>query len=55
VIMINWQKRKMREPLRSENTVAAFFLWERRWNDAKETKASMLLSRMPEADRQKVL
>lgn len=31
------------------------FLWERRWNDAKETEASMLLSRMPETDRQKVL
>ena len=31
------------------------FLWERRWNDAKETEASMLLSRMPEADRQKIL
>ena len=31
------------------------FLWEGRWTDAEKTEASMLLSRMPEADRQKVL
>lgn len=50
--MLNWQKRKMREPLRSK-IPWRLFLWERRWNDAKETEASMLLSRMPEADRKR--
>ncbi len=41
-------------PLRSKKPWR-LFLWERRWTDAEETKASMLLSRMPEADRQEVL
>lgn len=31
----------------TEQKTWRLFLWERRWNDAKETEASMLLSWMP--------
>ena len=52
--MLNWQKRKMREPLRSK-IPWRLFLWERRWNDAKETETAMFLAGMPEPDGGKVL
>ena len=38
-----------------EESTAAFSVEERRWTDAEKTEEAVCLSRMPEADRQKVL